>query len=99
MSTICANCFAVGHFRKDCRRERVSWLDYIKNLGSTGRFTDDMFGRWIGILRAARPEIFEEQQNQLENIPEINVTATANSGNGDEGEETEEREGEREEEG
>lgn len=80
MSSICSNCFAVGHFRKDCRNDRVQWLDYVKNLRSTGRFEDELFGRWIGILRAQRPETFEARTtDRLEHIPEEETEQTMES--------------------
>lgn len=44
----CNRCYGVGHKKFECKANQVTWSEYIEELKSTGVFTDEMFGNWIG---------------------------------------------------
>ncbi len=51
MKKQCNHCYDIGHLKKDCKAEKVQWLEYIEKLRRSGRFEDQMFGNWIEILK------------------------------------------------
>jgi hypothetical protein len=43
----CTNCYQSGHFRKDCHREKLDWIDYVSTfINSNEHIPEEMFGRW-----------------------------------------------------
>jgi len=44
MSTICSNCYDVGHMRIGCENQRANYLDYVTMLMKTERFERSMCG-------------------------------------------------------
>jgi len=62
MSTICSNCYDVGHMRVACENERANYLDYVTMLMSTERFERSMFGNWAN--RAEKYQDYKREQNR-----------------------------------
>ena len=43
----CTNCYQGGHYRKDCQRGKLDWIDYVSAfINSNEHIPEEMFGRW-----------------------------------------------------
>jgi len=60
MTTVCSNCFDVGHMRIGCENQRASYLDYVTMLINTERFEKELFGNWA--TRAEKFQAYKERQ-------------------------------------
>ena len=47
---VCGACFETGHVRKDCKNERVEWMQYVKIINQEIA-PMSMLGKWGEILR------------------------------------------------
>ena len=59
---LCTSCFG-KHFRKDCKKEKVQWIDYVREfVKDNPEVTGEQFGNWITILeRNRRQDIIDKQ--------------------------------------
>jgi hypothetical protein len=46
----CNHCYQTGHLKRDCKNKRLSWVDRVREMRASGKFTDDMFGGWVAII-------------------------------------------------
>jgi len=60
MTTVCSNCYDVGHMRIGCENQRANYLDYVFMLMQTERFDRTMFGNWA--TRAEKFKSYKEDQ-------------------------------------
>jgi len=47
MKKQCNQCFGLGHLKKDCESDRITWMEYVEKLRNTGKYEDQMFGSWL----------------------------------------------------
>ena len=45
----CNGCLGTGHMKWECKDNKRTWKDYVKDLRDSGRFEDSMFGSWIEV--------------------------------------------------
>jgi len=50
----CSFCFRLGHVKRDCTYDRISFTEYAYRLQKTGNFKDAMFGSWIKSIEAKK---------------------------------------------
>jgi len=62
MTTICSNCYDVGHMRVSCKNQRANYLDYVTMLMNTGKFDREMFGNWAS--RADKYQAFKQAEKE-----------------------------------
>jgi len=62
MTTVCSNCYDVGHMQIGCENERTNYLDYVSMLMKTERFERNLFGNWA--MRAEKYQTFKEEQSR-----------------------------------
>lgn len=44
---VCTNCYQGGHYRKDCERRKLDWIDYVSAfINCNEHIPEEMFGRW-----------------------------------------------------
>ena len=76
MKRLCNSCFEPGHERRDCKAERILWIDYVVAFIEITKFPSDWYGRWANVaenVRKQRADRNEERKKrpQILNIPNV----------------------------
>ena len=69
MDRLCNKCFQAGHFKADCKNQKVDWLDFVN--GFMNFFKDiprEMYGAW-----AAKIEQRANYRAQLDTDPHLDM--------------------------
>ncbi len=61
----CNGCYKLGHLRWECKEEKQTWMDYVKTMRQSGKYTDSMFGTWI---QEKAPESTSQSQQDLRQV-------------------------------
>jgi len=70
MTTVCSNCYDVGHMRIGCENQRANYLDYVSMLLNTERFDRSMFGNWA--TRAEKFQAYKANQAKTRTLSRQN---------------------------
>jgi len=46
----CIRCYKLGHMKRNCKSQKMEWIDRVAEIRKSGEFADELFGAWIQIL-------------------------------------------------
>ena len=69
---VCTNCYHEGHYRKDCQRNKLDWINYVSRfINRNEHIPEEMFGRWyqLCLKRAQEAKVPESTDEPLDDQP------------------------------
>lgn len=70
---MCTHCYRGGHLKKNCKNEKVPWINYVKTfMDKNTQIPSEMYGRWWKVVKnefTHQPVVEEQYQNPRLHIP------------------------------
>ena len=77
---MCTKCYRNGHIKKECKGDRVTWIEYVKSfVESHPNIPKEMYGRWWDVLRKEFPNFDPTDIEDMEAAAQFSQSPTKES--------------------